>query len=159
LGKEGATLALWDLNEKGLAQTKQHVEAAGGKYTARKVNVTNAASAEDAVNEVVAEYGKLDGMLVRPGPCQRSVSLTLIRTQQAHCTRSGCPHVKLSQLTRTRQVGLADVDDDDFDRVMAINFTGVKISMQKGLRHLKRGGSIVNISSAAVSRYCPNRPC
>ncbi len=51
-------------------------------------------------------------------------------------------------------VGIADVDMDDLDRVMAVNVRGVMLGMKLVVPHMlrQRSGSIVNISSVAAIR-------
>ncbi len=51
-------------------------------------------------------------------------------------------------------VGIADVDIDDLDRVMAVNVRGVMLGMKLVVPHMLRqgSGSIINVSSVAAIR-------
>lgn len=58
-------------------------------------------------------------------------------------------------------VPLADCDDDDFDRMMAVNTRGVFLSMKHEIRAILeggRGGSIVNIASTNSFRPQHDQP-
>ena len=60
LAREGASLYLTDLNEDGLAKTKANCEEYGVKVVTRTLNVTDEAAATAAIEECVAQLGKLD---------------------------------------------------------------------------------------------------
>lgn len=51
-----------------------------------------------------------------------------------------------------------DVDDDEFDRVMQLNFLSAWRIIKFSRRHLRRGGSIVTISSGATEGRGPAMP-
>lgn len=52
-------------------------------------------------------------------------------------------------------VMLADLDDDAFDRVMAVNTRSVFVTMRYAARHMRDGGRIVNISTLNTVRPVP----
>ena len=54
-------------------------------------------------------------------------------------------------------VSMADTDESDFDRLMAVNVKGVWLSMRAELRQMLRqgGGSIVNMASALSHKVFP----
>ncbi|MCW8843183.1 MAG: SDR family NAD(P)-dependent oxidoreductase, partial [Rhodobacteraceae bacterium] len=51
-GEEGAEVAVFDMNEEGAQETVQHIQDAGGKAVAFKVDITDRAQ----VNKAVAEF-------------------------------------------------------------------------------------------------------
>jgi NADP-dependent 3-hydroxy acid dehydrogenase YdfG len=119
LAKEGARLALLDFGEAGLAAAKQEVESFGGQVITMRVDVTKLEQLEDAVEKTVSHFGRLDGLLCGAGVLARKPTV------------------------------VADLDMVEFERVMAINVTGVTLTMKAAMKHLKYGASIVNIASAA----------
>jgi 3-oxoacyl-[acyl-carrier protein] reductase len=50
------------------------------------------------------------------------------------------------------------VDEAEFDRVMAVNFKGPFFLVQQGLRRMREGGRVVNISALGSRRAYPDVP-
>jgi 3-oxoacyl-[acyl-carrier protein] reductase len=50
---------------------------------------------------------------------------------------------------------LAELTEDDLDRVMAVNLKGVLFGTQAALRNMRDGGSIVNMTSTAIDQASP----
>ena len=50
---------------------------------------------------------------------------------------------------------LADVTDEDFQRLLAVNLTGAFNGMREGARRLRDGGRIVNLSTSIIGHYLP----
>jgi len=67
LASDGADVALFDLKEDGLQETKSLVEAAGRRAIVIGGDVTDKASLEAAVNRTVEELGGLDIMINNAG--------------------------------------------------------------------------------------------
>ncbi|MFY0538597.1 3-oxoacyl-ACP reductase family protein [Nannocystis pusilla] len=53
-----------------------------------------------------------------------------------------------------RTAPLVDVGDDDIERMLAVNIRGVVVATREALRHMDRGGRIINIGSIN-SEYVP----
>ena len=51
---------------------------------------------------------------------------------------------------------ITEVDDDTFDRQIAINLKGVFNGMREAARRFKSGGRIISLSSSVVGLYHPN---
>lgn len=117
LAKEGASLALWDLNEAALNEAQKEVEATGAKVIATKVDTTDLPAVEAAAKQAYDHFGKLDGA----------------------CNSAGLG----SQENRP----IGEIDDAKFEKVLRVNIFGTKNSMKAEVKYLQRGGSIVNIAS------------
>jgi len=50
---------------------------------------------------------------------------------------------------------LAQVADEDFQRVVAVNLTGAFNGMREGARRLRAGGRIINLSTSIIGNYLP----
>lgn len=50
---------------------------------------------------------------------------------------------------------LVDLTEDELDRVLAVNLKGVVFGTQAALRNMRRGGSIVNMTSTAIDQASP----
>jgi len=67
LAKEGCRLALSDVNEAGLAETKEMIEKAGGMVHTQKVNVSKRGEVEAWAEAIVGEYGGVDIVINNAG--------------------------------------------------------------------------------------------
>ena len=64
--KAGATVALWDVLDSGV-ETAETIAAAGGKIFFQKVNITDAASVDQAVSKIMEDHGKIDILINNAG--------------------------------------------------------------------------------------------
>jgi 3-oxoacyl-[acyl-carrier protein] reductase len=64
--KEGATVALWDVLEKGQV-TADEILKGGGSIFFQKVDVTDQSSVDSAVEEIIKKYGRIDVMINNAG--------------------------------------------------------------------------------------------
>lgn len=64
--KEGATVALWDVLEKG-KETAAEISQTGATIFFQKVDVTDESSVQKAVDYIIAEYGKIDVLINNAG--------------------------------------------------------------------------------------------
>lgn len=131
----GASVVAADIDEDGLAVTVKEIEAAGGRATGVRCDVSRAADVERAVAAAVETYGGLD----------------------AAFNNAGVEGVV---------AGAADIDEEVFDRVLAINVRGVWLSMKYEVPAMlaRGGGAIVNASSvmglraaAGGTAYCASK--
>ncbi|GAB4074274.1 3-oxoacyl-ACP reductase FabG [Barrientosiimonas marina] len=65
--EEGAEVAIIDINEEGLNETKKEFLSEGHEIYTKRVNVINAEEAEAAVEDVVSAYGSLDILVNNAG--------------------------------------------------------------------------------------------
>ena len=79
--KEGADLALFDVNEEQLAGTVKELEALGRRAVGLKVDVTNAAVVEEAVAKVLDKLGRLDILINNAGITQDGLLMRMDETQ------------------------------------------------------------------------------
>ena len=66
-GEEGATVALFDLNEEGAARVAAEIEAAGGKARAYRVDITDHEGVHVAVAKVEDELGPIEVLVNNAG--------------------------------------------------------------------------------------------
>lgn len=60
LAREGAVVAIWDINATNLEKTKGEIEAEGGRVVTSTTDITDFAQVEKAVAEIVRQFGKVD---------------------------------------------------------------------------------------------------
>lgn len=78
---EGATVAIWDLNEEKGKQTVKEIEQKGGKASFQKVNTAVYAEVENATKQVVEKYEKLD-IIINNAGITRDASLKKMTPEQ-----------------------------------------------------------------------------
>ncbi|MGH7962314.1 MAG: SDR family oxidoreductase [Candidatus Binatia bacterium] len=118
--REGAKVALFDVNAQGVEETAKRVKEGGGEAIAIKGDVSKSSDVSAMVAQTVAHFHRLDCAFNNAGvdgPGKR----------------------------------MPDTKQEDWDRVIAINLTGVWLCMKAELTQMLKqgGGTIVNTSSVA----------
>ena len=123
--KEGARVAVADLNEAGAKETVELINKAGGQAISMKVEVTSAADVNAMVSRTVDAFGRLDCAFNNAGIAGYQVNASGAKT--------------------------ADWSEEAFDRMIAVNLKGVWLAMRAEIEvMLKQGsGAIVNTASIA----------
>jgi len=127
----GARLALFDLNQADLDQAVSECAAAGGEARGYLVNVTQEATVIAAMDQVVADFGRLDVLINNAGIVKDGLLLKV---------KDGAVTGKMTL--------------DQWQAVIDINLTGVFLCGREAAQRMVQGGAggvIINISS--VSRY------
>ncbi len=131
LGREGARIALLDVNAADLAQTRLALEAAGVVARGYEMNVAAEEDVVATLDRVVADFGSLDVMVNNAG---------ILRDALLVKVKDGAVAGKMS---------LAQ-----WQAVIDVNLTGVFLCGREAAERMIRlgsGGVIINISS--VSRH------
>lgn len=126
LAEKGASVIVADINEEAGKATAAGIEAAGGKATFIKCDVSSAESANALAEQTVATYGGID-LLVNNAAIYGAMQFDLLVT----------------------------VDWDYYRKFMAVNFDGALVMTRACYPHMQNrgGGSIVNQSSTAAYLY------
>jgi 3-oxoacyl-[acyl-carrier protein] reductase len=121
----GAAVVAADLNAGGVEATAAKLRDSGAKAVGVAADVTQRGDVASIVQRAVDEFGRLDIM----------------------CNIAGAMFPGL----------IEDLDDDVLDRGIALNLKGVIYGTQYAIRAMKQtgGGSIVNVSSAAIDHPYP----
>jgi 2,3-dihydro-2,3-dihydroxybenzoate dehydrogenase len=122
--RQGARVALCDLNATGLATVASTIRQAGGEARVVELDVANQAQAAQAVDGVVQAWGTLDILVNAAG---------------------------INEAGPTSHGPLIETSEADWDRVMSINLLGTVYCAQAAARQMmrQRRGRIVNIASIA----------
>lgn len=119
LSSRGATVCIADVDPSALSAAASHFSSLNVPFTTTRVDVSQRAEVESWIDGIVAQHGRLDGA--------------------ANCAGIIGKH----HGTRT----IADLDDDEWQRILAVNLTGIMYCLRAELRKIADSGSIVNISS------------
>ena len=126
--KEGAQVVVSDINPKGGEETVKMITEAGGKASFIAANVAKLEEVEQLIKQIAEQFGRLDIAVNNAG------------------------------IGDFNQKKTAEHPVDSWDRVIAVNQTGVFYCMKEELKQMmqQKSGSIVNISSIAGLRGLPN---
>jgi 3-oxoacyl-[acyl-carrier protein] reductase len=127
LAEQGANIALFDLNEADLEESARLCAERAVEARQYRVNVADEAEVQEAMNRVVADFGRLDGLVNNAG-----------------IVRDGLL-VKVKEGTVVGSMSL-----DQWNAVINVNLTGVFLCGREAAKHMierGHGGVIVNISS------------
>ena len=136
LAREGAKVLVADLNLESAHETVIMVAETGGEASAFAMDVTVAAQVEAMVQMTVERYGRLDCAFNNAG-IPGKVGTSVI-----------------------------DYEEEDWDRVIAVDLKGVWLGMKYAIPHLEKrgGGSIISTASIAglsglsgIGAYCASK--
>ncbi len=128
LAREGAAVICADLDMAVAETTAAQIRAAGGRASARALDVCDRSAVDAVVAAAVREFGRLDVLLDCAGISQRATFLEL--------------------------------DPAEWDRIIAVNLTGMFHLGQAAARQMVRqggGGSIINVTSQLAEVARPER--
>ncbi len=126
--QEGARVAIWDVNESaGEAVVKELKDAGTADALFRKVNVTDAASAQAGVEEVLARWQSIYGLVNNAG---------ILRDGLLVKVKDGAVVSTLS--------------DEQFDAVISVNLKGVFVCTRAVTPHMIAGGGGVILNASSV---------
>ncbi|KAL8754156.1 MAG: hypothetical protein Q9199_004544 [Rusavskia elegans] len=131
LATRGATVSIADVQQEALTTTADSIKKAtpDAKVLTKIVNVTSSQQVDAWVQETVSQFGKIDGAANLAGITGKSTNSTFV----------------------------GDVEEDDFDKIIAVNVKGVFNCLKSQLNSMKEQGSgtIVNATSIAGLRGYP----
>ena len=127
LARNGAEVAVCDINETAIANTVKRIEDEGGTAKGYVFDVTDSKSVDETVQKIVADFGRLDIMVHVAGGSAR------IAGKDA------------------RYVPLVEQEDYVIDTVLKVNLYGAFWASRAAARVMIKqgeGGKIINFSSA-----------
>lgn len=128
LAHAGAELALLDVNEQALESTQKQCHMLGVKALCYPVDVTNERQVEQVFEDIVADFGQLDGLINNAG-----------------ILRDGL-------LVKVKDGEMSKMSLEQFNAVIDVNLTGTFLCGREAavqMINTQRNGVIINISSVA----------
>jgi len=128
LAGRGAKLALVDLDEKELQETEELCSKEGGEVRRYSADVSAEADVQSAFERIASDFGGIHGLINNAGT-----------------NRDGL-------LVKAKDGQIQTMSVDDFNKVVAVDLTGVFLCGREAAVHMIRGdhgGVIINISSIA----------
>ncbi len=129
--REGARVACWDVSANAATALLEDIKAAGGEGIFRRVEVTQTASVDPAVADVVTSWGGIDVLVNNAGI------------------------VRDAQLVKWKDGAVASVmSEDTFDAVINVNLRGVFLCTRAVVPHMiKAGRGVILNASSVVGLY------
>lgn len=121
LASRGATLSLADVRDEPLKEAVKSIKDADNAVDILPyvMDVRNAKEVDAWVAQIIQTFGRLDGVANLAGVISNSLGVT----------------------------GVADIDESDWDFLLAVNLTGVMHCLRAQMKVIADGGSIVNAAS------------
>ena len=139
---EGAWVVVADINAERGANAAAEMSAGGASIEFIQVDVTSKESQQALFDDVVSRYGQVDTVLAAAGVSSSGYISGEVSEVEADPEE---------RMFHNRML-------EDWEKVMAVNVTGVMLTNQMAIKHmLAKGnaGSIVNIASIAGRRPLP----
>jgi len=124
LSSRGATVCIGDIDLDALSTASEYFAENNLLFLSTEVDVTKRQSVEDWMDAIIRRYRKIDGAANCAGVIGKYHGVTKIQ----------------------------DLEDAEWDRIMAVNLTGMMYSLRAELQKIEDGGSIVNIASIQGTR-------
>ena len=119
LSGKGASVCIADIDPEALKATEEHFGSLKRHYSVTKLDVSRRADVDAWINGIVEKFGRLDGAANVAGIIGKCHGITPV----------------------------SEMDDDEWDRIIGVNLTGLMYCLRAELKKVADGGSIVNVTS------------
>lgn len=119
LSRKGGIVCIADVDPKAMKDARDYFTGTGATFKIDSVDVSKRSQVEAWIKSIVETHGKIYGAANVAGVIGK-----------CHGT-----------------VAVADLEDEDWDRIIGVNLTGAMYCMRAQLNNILNGGSIVNVSS------------
>jgi NAD(P)-dependent dehydrogenase (short-subunit alcohol dehydrogenase family) len=134
LAEHGARVAIFDLDRDGVGREVERLRAAGRDVRGVVVDVTDRKALDQAFDDTVREYGRLDVVFANAG------------------IDPGIGFVSMDRSFRPEAGAIENYESDRWDKVIALNLNSVFATISAAARQMKprKAGSIVVTTSIAA---------
>ncbi|KID94642.1 short chain dehydrogenase family protein, partial [Metarhizium majus ARSEF 297] len=126
LSRKGATVCIADIDPEAIKDAEKFFSGLGAPHMTTKVDVSKRTQVDSWVTSIVDKYGRLDGAANVAGVIGKGHGIASV----------------------------AELDDDEWDKIIGVNLTGTMYCLRAELRNVVDGGSIVNVSSIHGLKGC-----
>ncbi|KAH6977424.1 3-alpha--hydroxysteroid dehydrogenase [Ilyonectria sp. MPI-CAGE-AT-0026] len=124
LSSRGATVCIGDIEQRGLKEAEAYFSSLNAPVMITKLDVAHRSQVDSWIESIISEHGRLDGAANVAGIIGK-----------VHGTAA-----------------ITELEDTEWDRILAVNLTGTMYCLRAELQHIENGGSIVNVSSIHGSK-------
>lgn len=130
LAREGAAVAVADIDEPSARETARLIEGAGGRALPIAADVADEAQVSAMIGRACDRFGRLDILVNNAG---------------------------VVEAVTTQRVAFPEVEAERWTRMLDVNLRGVLLGTQQAIAVMRdRGGVIVNVSSMAGAGWGPH---
>lgn len=119
LSRRGGTVCLGDVDPAAMKAAEDYFSSRYVPYMINKVDVSNRREVDDWIDSIVRKYGRLYGACNAAGVIGKYHGISTV----------------------------AELRDDEWDKIIGVNLTGMMYCLRAQLRNIVDGGSIVNVAS------------
>jgi NAD(P)-dependent dehydrogenase (short-subunit alcohol dehydrogenase family) len=150
--REGASVAIVDLNLQGAEQVASEIEASGGSALAMRVNVSRPEEVARMVDEVLARWNAIDVLVNNAGGSHPSAS--------SGDMPSVLPSHHSPDLVVRSFPPIVEITTEQWKQVMELNLLSVFLCCRAITKHMmeRRKGRIINIASSGAVHPRSNDP-
>lgn len=127
LARKGAIVCIADVNQAALDSAGSFFNSQKRSFKASILDVSKRSDVESWIGSIVSEFGRLDGAANVAGIIGKGHGRDAV----------------------------TDLDDGEWDRIIAVNLTGMMYCLRAELNRLVDGGSIVNVASIHGTKGMP----
>jgi 2-hydroxycyclohexanecarboxyl-CoA dehydrogenase len=146
--REGAAVAVWDINEEGAQRAAAELVAAGGKAIGCGVDVSKRAQIEAATNRVRAEFGPISILVNNAGISNYIPFLEMTEDQWDRMIS-----INLKSVFLVTQVALPDMIAAGWGRVVNISSSSTQTGSPKMAHYVASKGGVIGFTKALAREY------
>ncbi len=146
--REGAVVAVWDINEAGAKRAAEELVAAGGKAVGFGVDVSNRAQIEAATNSIRQQFGPINILVNNAGISNYIPFLDMTEEQWDRMI-----DINLKSVFLVTQVVLPDMIAAGWGRVVNISSSSTQTGSPKMAHYVASKGGVIGFTKALAREY------
>lgn len=146
--REGAAVAVWDINEEGAQRAANELVATGGKAIGCGVDVSNRSQIEAATNRVRAEFGPVTILVNNAGISNYISFLEMTEEQWDRMI-----NINLKSVFLVTQVVIPDMLAAGWGRVVNISSSSTQTGSPKMAHYVASKGGVIGFTKALAREY------
>ncbi len=146
--REGAAVAVWDLDEAGAKETADALVAAGGKAIGVRVDVADKAQIRAALERVRAELGPV-GILVNNAGISNNIPFLDMTEEQW----DRMININLKSVFLVTQAVVPDMLDAGWGRVVNISSSSTQTGSPRMAHYVASKGGVIGLTKALAREY------
>jgi 2-hydroxycyclohexanecarboxyl-CoA dehydrogenase len=148
--RDGAKVAIWDINEEGAQRAAADLVAAGGKAIASRVDVSDRAQVDAALARVHAEFGKVQVLVNNAGITDFRSFMEMTEEVWDRVMR-----INLKSMLVVTQAVLPDMLDAKWGRIINISSSSAQTGSARMTAYAASKGGVIAFTKALAQELAP----